>query len=249
MFEGYIKVNDKELPKTALGTAPFTAAPYFGHRSRLYQLDLYQRPENIVKIIKKSHDLGIKAIQVIPEKPIIKALKEVLNDGMELDIWGTIRKENMENDLNLLSDLNASVMFLDEWLTDKSEMSLVGDLLKQITDNGAISGLITALPMETTPKLLDSSIKDIFDIYMIPVNKIGYMMDYPIFMDKERTNLAEMLQKLDKIVMASKILAVGILNPNEALDFLKTLNYVDMVTLGIASEREAEETFGLLFKK
>jgi hypothetical protein len=49
--------------------------------------------------------------------------------------------------------------------------------------------------------------------------------------------------------MANKILAVGILNPEEALDFLKTLDYVDMVTLGVASEKESEETFNLLFNK
>lgn len=249
MFEGYIKINDKKIPRTSLGTATFTAAPYFGHRSRLYQLDLYRKPENIVKIIKKSHSLGVKAIQVIPEEPVITALNEVLNEGIELDIWGTVRKENIEDDLNLLLDINAQVVFLDEWLTDKSEISLVEDLLKQINGKGIISGLITALPMETTPKLIDSPIKDLFDIYMVPVNKIGYMMDYPTFMDKERADFSNMLKKLDKIVMASKILAVGILNPNEALDFLKTLDYVDMVTLGIASESEAEETFSLLFEK
>ena len=37
------------------------------------------------------------------------------------------------------------------------------------------------------------------------------------------------------------------MTPDDAFDYLKTLNYVDMVALGIASEDEAEETFHKLF--
>ncbi|KUK71841.1 MAG: Uncharacterized protein XD90_2108, partial [Methanobacterium sp. 42_16] len=36
--------------------------------------------------------------------------------------------------------------------------------------------------------------------------------------------------------------------PGKAFDYLKTVDYVDMVALGIASEREAEETFSNLFE-
>jgi hypothetical protein len=34
------------------GSSPFVAAPQFGHRARLYQLDLYNNPENILEIIQ-----------------------------------------------------------------------------------------------------------------------------------------------------------------------------------------------------
>ena len=44
-------------------------------------------------------------------------------------------------------------------------------------------------------------------------------------------------------------MAAGILTPGDAFDFLKTLDYVDLMTVGIASEAEAEETFGLLKNK
>jgi hypothetical protein len=141
------------------------------------------------------------------------------------------------------------MMLLDEWVTDKSDMDFIENSLNKINDENVISGLITALPKETTPKLSDSDIKELFDVYMVPVNKLGYMMDYPVFMQKERDELAQKLKDLDKIVMANKILAVGILNPEEAMDFLKTLDYVDLVTIGVASEKEAEETFNLLFNK
>ncbi len=249
MFKDYIKIKDKKVPQTSLGTAPFIGLPYFGHRSRLYQLDFHNSPENILKIMKKSHEIGVQAIQLIPEEPVIKALKLAQDEGIKFDIWGTVRKDNLEEDIQLLSNLEASMMLLDEWVTDKSDMDFIEESLNKINDENAISGLITALPKETTPKLINSDIKDLFNIYMVPVNKLGYMMDYPVFMHEERAELTELLRKLNKVVIANKILAVGILNPEEAMDFLKTLEYVDMVTLGVASEKEAEETFNLLFNK
>lgn len=248
MFQEYLKINDKKIPQTSLGTAPFIGMPYFGHRSRLYQLDFYNNPENILKVIRKSYDMGVRAIQLIPEEPVVKALEMAQDEGLELDIWGTVRKENLMGDIELLSNLNASMMLLDEWVTDKSEMDFIAGALDFINDENIIAGLITALPKETTLKLLDSDIRDLFEAYMVPVNKLGYMMDYSTFLTHEREELADLLQKLDKVIMANKILAVGILNPQEALEFLKTLDYVDLVTLGVASEKEAEETFGLLFK-
>lgn len=249
MFNDYIKIKDKKIPQTSLGTAPFIGMPYFGHRARLYQLDFSNSPENILKIMKKSHEMGVRAIQLIPEETVVKALKLARDEGIEFDIWGTVRKDNLEEDIQLLSSLESSMMLLDEWVTDKSDMDFIEESLNKINDENVVSGLITALPMETTPKLVDSSVKDLFDVYMVPVNKLGYMMDYPVFMQKERAELRDALKKLDKLVMANKILAVGILNPEEAIDFLKTLDYVDLVTLGIASEKEAEETFSLLFNK
>ncbi|PKL67559.1 MAG: hypothetical protein CVV28_04575 [Methanobacteriales archaeon HGW-Methanobacteriales-1] len=249
MFNDHIKIKDKKIPQTSLGTAPFIGMHYFGHRARLYQLDFSNNPQNILNIMKKSHEIGVQAIQLIPEEPVIKALKLAQDEGIKFDIWGTVRKDNLEEDIQLLSSLQASMMLLDEWVTDKSDIDFIEESLNKINDENVVSGLITALPKETTPKLVDSDIKDLFDIYMIPVNKLGYMMDYPVFMHEERAELAELLKKLDKVVIANKILAVGILNPEEAMDFLKTLNYVDMVTLGVASEKEAEETFNLLFNK
>ena len=59
-----------------------------------------------------------------------------------------------------------------------------------------------------------------------------------------------MLMKLkdNKKVIINKILAVGIQRPEEAFSFLNTLDFADMVSVGIASEREAEESFGVLNK-
>ncbi len=249
MFEGTIKIKDKAIPRTLLGTSPFIGAAHFGHRSRLYQLDLYDQPENITKVIKKSCELGISGIQLIPYEPVVKALKWAIEEGCELNIVGIVRPEFESEDINLLNELEASSMLLHGTITDTLNYNVLGDLLEKISQTGAIPGLATHRPFNSTKNLLESNILDLFDIYMIPVNKTGYLMDTDVFMEKERSELQDLIKKIDKTIMANKTMAAGILTPNDAFDYLKTLDYVDLMTVGIASEAEAVETFNLLKEK
>jgi len=249
MFEGSVKIKDKSIPCTSLGTAPFAGLTYFGHRSRLYQIDLYNNPENIRKIIETSYNLGVRAIQLIPEPPVIEALRGAVESGLDFSIIGTIRAGRFQEDLRLLLDLEADAILLDEEYTDKLEAWELEDLLNSINNTGVVCGLITAFPRNTTRKLLVSDdILDLFDIYTIPLNKLGYMMDFPCFLKDERKELEEMILDTGKFIMAHKILAAGILKPDEAFKFLESVDYIDMVSIGVASVEEAEETFTLLFK-
>lgn len=248
MFQNNLKIKNKELPSFALGTAPFVSVPYFGHRARLYQLDFEENPENIYNVIKYSYDKGMRAIQVMPEKPMVNALKLVKEENLDISIYGTIRKNSLNKDIQLFADLDADIMFLDEWITDKSESDFIMGALDVVNEEDALSGLITTLPKETTKKLMNSPIKELFDIYMLPLNKIGYLMDYPLFVPSARKELEKNLIKLGKPIMATQTLAAGILQPIEALDFIKSLNYVEMITIGLAKESEIDETLDYLFQ-
>lgn len=249
MFEGKIEINDKEIPRALLGTSPFIGAAQFGHRARLYQLDLYNHPENITKIIKKSCELGIDGIQLLPYEPVVKALEWAIDDSCKLNIVGTLRPQCEGEDIELLNELEASAMLIHGAVTDRLNYDFLAEKMDEIRQTGAIAGLVTHRPFNTTKNLLKSSILDLFDIYMIPVNKTGYLMDTDVFMDKERTELRELIKKMDKTIIAKKIMAAGILTPDDAFDYLKTLDYIDLMTVGIVSEAEAEETFNLLFNK
>ena len=249
MFEGNIKINDREIPRTLLGTSPFIGAAQFGHRSRLYQLDLYDKPENILKILKKSHELGITGIQLIPYEPVIKALNWAADEGYDFNIVGTVRQDCENEDIELLSQLGASTMLLHGAITDSLNYDFLAEKLEKIQQTGAVPGLTTLKPFNTTKNLLESPILDLFDIYMIPVNKLGYLMDTDAFIAKERAEFRDIIIKLNKTIIAMQTMAAGILTPGDAFDFLKTLDYVNLMTVGIASEAEAEETFGLLKNK
>ena len=252
--------KDKEIPRIILGFAPFTAESYFGHRSRLYHLDLAINSDNVADIINKAIDCGVKTINLVNEANLIESYEKV-NENKEISIIGTIGKSEIDyvnpdyekakevdwkSDIKVLSKFNCQIMLIDEFITDSYDWELLEEILNEIKNQGSFAGIITAYPFKTTKKLINSSILDLFDFYMIPVNKLGYMMDTESFMEEERNELANLLKKIDKKIIASKILSCGIQMPEEAFEFIKTLNYVDMVAIGIASKKEAEIDFKLL---
>jgi hypothetical protein len=246
MFEGKINFLGKDIPRTLLGTSPFIASAQFGHRARLYQLDLYNNPDNIFKVIMKSYEMGINGIQVIPYPPVIEALEKAFKEGLDITVIGTVRQGKELEDIRLLSDIDAVSMLLHADITDKKDWNFIDKNLGLIKDENAIPGLVTHMPFSTTESLLDSPILDMFDLYMVPVNKLGYLMDSEMYGVNERIRLDQMINELDKKIIVMKVLAAGILQPKEAFDFLKTLKFADIVNLGIASELEATETFSLL---
>jgi hypothetical protein len=249
MFNGYIEVDGKKLPQTLLGSSPFIAAAQFGHRARLYQLDLYSQPENILKVIRKSYQMGVKGIQLIPYPPVVEALEMARDEGLELNILGTVRPGDEEGDIELLSTLEADAMLLHAAITDSCSWDVIAGHLNLMKDEGSVPGLATHQPFRTTRKILESSVLDLFNLYMIPVNKLGYLMDTEFFMEKERDELAELMGKMDKTIIVKKTLAAGIITPQDAFQFLEKVDYADMIALGIAYENEAEVTFGLLFEE
>jgi len=249
MFDGQIKVKDRKLPRTLLGSSPFIAAGQFGHRARLYQLDLYSQPENILKVIRKSYTLGVRGIQLIPYPPVVDAVNWARDEGCELSIIGTARPGEESEDIELLRDMDADAVLLHAAITDSCNWETIQNHLGFIRDEDIIPGLATHQPFRTTTELLKSPLLNEFDLYMIPVNKMGYLLDTEFFMEKERAELNDLINRIDKTVIVKKTLAAGILTPEDAFNFLKTVDYADMITVGIAYENEAEETFNLLGEK
>ena len=250
-----------------MGNAPFLADAYFGHRTRLYNLDLLRNPNNVSKIIEKSYECGVRSINLANKENLLKAFKIACDNGVEMQSVSTIGKTEMDyvfpnyeqakmeatwkEDIENLSQFDNSMMLVDEFLVDTYDWDFISEILDAINDAGIPSGIITSFPFKTSEKLIDSPLledKNLFDFYMLPVNKLGYMMDTPHFMLDNQEKLSGLLEKIDKKVIINKILAVGIQRPQEAFDFLKTQDYADMVAVGIASANEAEETFGIIDK-
>lgn len=249
MLEGYLELDGKQIPRTLMGTSPSIGAAHFGHRARLYLLDLYRNPEAIAKVMGRSYQMGVRGIQLIPHPPVVEALQIARDQGFPLDIIATIRPESEKEDINLLSELDASAMLVDPEITDQRDWNLIGEKLDAIKDTGSVPGLITQYPFKTTMELLESSVINDFKLYMVPLNRLGYLMDCDTYGPDERAQFREIIKKLDKTIIAMHVLAAGIMTPDDAFDYLKTTDFVDMVAVGIASEKEAEESFSKLFKR
>ena len=267
IFNQDLEFKGKSIPRVVLGDAPFLADAYFGHRTRLYNLDLLRNPNNVSKIIERSYEWGVRSINLANNENLLKAFKIACDNGVEMQAVSTIGKTEMDyvlpnyeqakmeatwkEDIENLVQFDNSMMLVDEFLVDTYDWDFIAEILDAINDTGIPSGIITSFPFKTSENLIDSPIleeKGLFDFYMIPVNKLGYMMDVPDFRADKQAELKSLLEGIDKKVIINKILAVGIQRPEEAFNFLKTLDFADMVSVGIASEMEAEETFGTLSK-
>ena len=263
MFFEDLEYKGKVIPQTILGYGPFMAELYYGHRSRLYLDDLYNNPQNAAEVIVESYNQGVRAINLVNDSNLLEAYDIAVSEGCEMKVIATIGKSDVDylnpnyevakevdwdEDIELFSQYDCPLMLVDEFITDAYDWRLTSKILNRINDTGALSGIVTAFPSRTSDLLADNLDMDLFDFYMIPVNKLGYMMDIPDFRVDKQDQLKGMLDKIDKKIIINKILAVGIQRPEEAFNFLNTLDIADMVTVGIASEREAEESFTTLKK-
>ena len=72
------------------------------------------------------------------------------------------------------------------------------------------------------------------------------MMDISAFNESQRQEFKDKLLKLNKKIIATRILAAGVLQPRDAFEFFKNIDYIDMISLGVASVEEARDDFKLL---
>lgn len=224
---------------------------------------MHRSPENISKIIIESYEQGVRAINLVNDDALLKAYDLASDAGCKMKIIATIGKSEVdymmpnydvakevdwESDIELFNSYETSIMLVDEFIVDGYDWNLTSEILENINQTNSFSGLITSFPCKTTNLIMDNLNLDSFDFYMVPLNKLAYMMDIPSFLSKEKELFKNNLTKLNKNIIASRVLAAGIQMPQEAFDFLKSLDYVDLVTIGVATENEAKQDFELLFK-
>lgn len=244
-----------------MGYGPFLAEPYYGHRSRLYYLDLYSQPERIADIILAAYDEGIRAINLVNDENLIKGFDLACENGCDMKVIATVGKSEIdylapnyevaceadwEEDIEVFSQYDTPVMLIDEFIVDAYKWNLTSKILQRINDSGSLSGIITAFPYRTTDLLKDNLDMDLFDFYMIPLNSFAYMMDTPSFLKAQREDFRQKILDLNKKIIACRVLSVGIQTPQEGFTFLNSLDFVDLMTFGVASEDELKKDVEVL---
>lgn len=233
-----------------LGCSPFTLGYQFGHRSRLYELDFSNHPENIVEVINKVHEFDVDNIMFKNNSDLYEAIEISIKDGYDWNVVAFTDCENFDDDLELFSNLNTKTVILSGEFIDKNieedNFDFIVDYLNKIKDYSYIPAIETRIPFKNIPIINESVISDYFDEIMIPLNFYGYMMDCNFFNSENRNIFEDMVKGLNKKVIANRTLATGILKPQEAYDFLKNIEYLDSVCVGIAKVSEAEETLKII---
>lgn len=263
MFFEDLEYKNKTIPQTILGYGPFMAELYYGHRSRLYLDDLYTNPQNISQVIQEAYDQGVRAINLVNDDNLLKAYDLAADAGCEMKVIATIGKSDADylnpnyevakevdwdEDIELFSSYDCPLMLVDEFIVDGYDWRLTSKILNMINDSGSLSGLVTAFPSRTSDLLLENLDMDLFDFYMIPYNSLSYMMDISAFNASQRQEFIDKIKMLNKKIIATRILAAGVLKPKEAFTFYKNVDFVDAICMGIAKVSEAKEDFELLKK-
>lgn len=261
MFFEDLEYKDKIIPKTILGYGPFLAELYYGHRSKLYFDDLYNNPQYTSEVIQEAYAQGVRAINLVNDENLLKAYDLALDEGCEMKVIATIGKTDVDylnpnyevakeadwdEDIELFSTYDCPLMLVDEFITDAYDWRLTTKILNSINDTGSLSGLVTSFPSRTTDRLADNIDMDLFDFYMIPFNSLSYMMDINAFNASQRQEFVDRVLKLNKKIIATRTLAAGILKPKEAFTFLKSIDYIDAISIGVAKIEEVKEDFEML---
>ncbi len=237
------------------------AESYYGHRARLYYLDLYSQPEKIAEVILSAYDDGVKAINLVNDENLLKGFDMACDNGCDMKVIATIGKSEVdylapnyevacevdwEDDIELFSSYDTPVMMVDEFITDAYKWNLTSKILTRINESNSLSGIVTAFPYRTTDLLKDNLDLDLFDFYMIPLNSFAYMMDTPSFLKAQRKEFRQKILDLNKKIMACRVLSVGIQTPEEGFTFLSSLDFVDLMTFGAASVEEIKKDMEVL---
>lgn len=261
MFFEDLEYKQKVIPQTILGYGPFMAELYYGHRSRLYLDDLYNDPQNASEVIIESYNQGVRAINLVNDDNLLKAYDLAVDAGCKMKVIATIGKSDVDylnpnyevakevdwdEDIELFSTYDCPLMLVDEFITDAYDWRLTSRVLNRINDAGSLSGLVTAFPSRTSDLIADNLDMDLFDFYMIPYNSLSYMMDISAFNASQRQEFIDKIKSLNKKIIATRILAAGVLKPKEAFTFYSNVDFVDAICMGVAKVSEAKEDFELL---
>jgi len=235
----FFQLLKQQIPRVLLGTSPFLGAGQFGSRASEYFEHFYEHPENIVDLILKSWKIGVRGIQAVAFPRVIEAIETARKqEGIEPAVVGTLIPNEVESGIELLLRINARVALLHGMETDHLDFEMISGHLSLIRKAGMIPGLAVHRAVPTLRALAESKLD--FQMLMVPLNPRGIMIG----------NLPELLEEIKKFkcpIVAKKTLGAGKIPPSESLPWVAGQG-VAGVALGVASEAEALETFGLALK-
>lgn len=230
------EISGKKIPRVLLGTSPFLGAGQFGSRAEKYHERFYQNSENMVNLILRTWELGVRGIQAIAYPRIVEAIGEAKNrEGIDPVVIGTVLPGEIESGVDLLQRIGATVGLLHGSETDQCNLDGISDCLEKIRSAGMIPGVAIHRALPTLKAIVGSGSG--YDVIMMPLNPKGIMIG----------NLPEYLEVMKRVpcpIIAKKVLGAGRIPPHESLPWVAELP-VAGVTLGVASEEEARETFAL----
>ncbi|MFQ6074536.1 MAG: hypothetical protein ACE5Z5_00180 [Candidatus Bathyarchaeia archaeon] len=189
----------------------------------------------MVKLFRRSFELGVKAVQLLADRPVDALIKACDSTGVKpfiiysTDLWGS----KLRKMLDRLSPLDPEVVAVHAEISDILDTGKIMGRLSIVREYGATLGLATHRPGVTIPWVEEANVP--VEVILAPLNSLGYAME-PDF-----EGSLEAIKRCSRRVVAIKPLAAGRLSPEAAFRFV--YRYVNSATVGITSETEMMETY------
>lgn len=231
-----VKVDGREIPRVLLGTSPFLGAGQFGVKAYEYYKNFFRTPSNITELVAGCIKMGVNGVQLVAYPQIGRAIIAAEErTGVRLKVVGSLTFDAPDEALKHLSEFDTVAALLHGEQTDRLDINESKLWLKRIEDEGYLAGVVTHNPSKTLPVILDELE---VSLLMMPLNKLGFMMG-----GLKGEELMEIIDENGAKVIAMKPLAAGKINPRKAMEYVFSFKNVVAVAVGVASLKEAEETF------
>ncbi|MBO3804163.1 MAG: hypothetical protein JTT11_09925 [Candidatus Brockarchaeota archaeon] len=236
------------VPRVLLGHNPFIGYSYFSEARAAEYREKFQKREAIKGLVAKSVENGVPGIFIscaphghpLPTSNLIKAVEEASREtGVEVLVISNMT--DPKNDLERLARLNLRIAVIHGSVVDRmqAEDSFEGlaGMLGTIRDAGVVPGVVMHRCDNVDP-LLNGS----FDIglYVSPFNLLGWCMA------PSRDSFVQILGRLPKPHIAINPLAMGRIPPKEGCEWVFSHGIVNGCAIGIGSEHEMNEDYGIL---
>ena len=231
-----IKLGNLELSRFILGSNPF-----WGYSHKNPELDKQMREhhtdERIAQILDEAASCGVTALTSPPEKRWVDLYAKYLAGDGKLRFWiGQCHgpPENMEKEIDTAAKGGAKAIFIQghrvEEQFDKGQWDVLKAWLERIRGHGLPAGLAAHYPeihLEAEKRKLPA------DFYYQCFYNVGKGSNWS---DRERDLAVEAILKIEKPVIAYKVLAAGRLRAKPALEFaFEKIRRKDGVCIGIYS--------------
>jgi len=231
-----IKLGNLEISRFILGSNPF-----WGYSHKNPELDKQMREhhtdERIAQILDEAASCGVTALTSPPEKRWVDLYAKYLAGDGKLRFWiGQCHgpPENMEKEIDTAAKGGAKAIFIQghrvEEQFDKGQWDVLKAWLERIRGHGLPAGLAAHYP-EIHPEAEKRKLPA--DFYYQCFYNVGKGSNWS---DRERDLAVEAILKIEKPVIAYKVLAAGRLRAKPALEFaFEKIRRKDGVCIGIYS--------------
>ena len=248
----YVSIHGKSFSKIVCGTNAIYGRSHFSEaRNEEYRrrcTDAY-----IKELFRKCRDFGINTVESSANERIHTILSE-LNAELEhpfqfigsTRIDDTSQMNRHQEKLQYLINQPADICIIHSQFVDrpraKGEIKGLQTLVDTIHDVGGIAGISTH--QNSTVELCEARAYGI-DTYLFPLNLRSYVYSGYTGTESVEERIT-LIQSVQKPFIIMKPLGGGQIPPKEGLKFvLENVKPTDIVTLGLSSIEEAEESLTL----